>query len=1021
LAKLNHPGIVTLYEFGNVSGTGVSPVSSEEIENQKHTGKMPVPLYFFLMEFVDGVNLRQLLHAGRISAREALAIVPQICDALQFAHDQGIVHRDIKPENILLDRRGRVKVADFGLAKIVGTERSANLPIGANPSDNPNEPIRRSAPQELTDAGKVMGTPQYMSPEQIAAPGEVDHRADIYALGVVFYQMLTGELPGKKIEPPSHKVHIDVRLDEIVLRALEKNPELRYQQVSEVKTCVETIAENQISGGKQEHAPQTIFDRFDKKDFEYLLAGFCGFTGLLGWWLARVYNEPLFYLFFLSFILFGYWIPVLIHALKSPGGRRRDEAQTKKESQSLVTSAPTKSVESWLALMDNGNYAQSWDAAAKFFQRAVSKEEWIDRLGNARKPQGKVISRKLRFARHGCFGSRFTVKFDTAFAGLKAAVETVTFFRERDGQWRAIGYLILPAYAEKSAAASFSRMLIRFVTFGVALLFACLLVLLGMSSEAIGATTWSYFRLALEIFAGSLFVAFLIFIYGAIKNNTPEAWRTVKSWSPMMLLMVLGIIFGFWSPHLLKKTGEDKSNVIGDVVVVKNTISPAAQNVSFGPVMERVIEPGNPSRRALNLAFGNFIEPGPGRALDFSEAGTNSLRAAGADLYAQNGSPAGVLATLDMRLCVGLYPQHEGETNLTFAGITGDQVRTLLSNADNWRSNMKPPMPGLDLWRATGNITGTNVYLFITRNDVQGVLQITDVNPRAVKIRYKLVQPKQPKSVAQNVSFGPVIERVVNDMDADTNNLLNLDSGTVSSFPSFIVGYRDSAATSWYRKNSIDVMGQTQDAPLLGRDMIVQQVSAAWWDNLTSEQLNTFQIHSKHEYATIESPLMGLTNFPGETTFLLKTREGSIGLLQITGFTENPHSVKIRYKLVQNANSSAERSRETLAKQPPVVVETFPVSGARDVAPGEIEIRARFSKPMADGSWSWSTAWENSTPDFIGTPHYEADARTCVAKVKLEPGKTYAFWLNSEKFLNFKDSENRPAIPYLLIFQTKQK
>jgi serine/threonine protein kinase/signal peptidase I len=263
LALLNHPGIVTLYEFGSVAATPPS---------QECGGGTPAAkLYFFLMEFVDGVNLRQLLHGGRISAREALAIVPQICDALQFAHDQGIVHRDIKPENILLDRRGRVKVADFGLAKIVGNVAQASLPAGSGgiPAASSemgdtglgspvNPQAGKPALQDLTEAGKIMGTPQYMSPEQIHAPGEVDHRADIYALGVVFYQMLTGELPGKKIEPPSKKVHIDVRLDEIVLRALEKKPELRYQQVSEVKTMVETIASTPVGGGHEvAHIPAT--------------------------------------------------------------------------------------------------------------------------------------------------------------------------------------------------------------------------------------------------------------------------------------------------------------------------------------------------------------------------------------------------------------------------------------------------------------------------------------------------------------------------------------------------------------------------------------------------------------------------------------------------------------------------------------------------------------------------------------------------------------------------------------------
>jgi len=216
LAKLNHPNIVTLYEFGETGG-----------------------LYYFLMEYVEGVNLRQLLGAGKIPPKEALAIVPPVCDALQFAHDRGIVHRDIKPENILLNRDGQVKIADFGVAKIVGPDDASDPSVRADPSE---------LSVEVTEAGSVIGTPRYMAPEQRDRPGEVDHRADIYSLGVVFYQMLTGELPAQKIEAPSKKIQIDVRLDEVVLRALEENPARRYQHASDVKTVVQTVAGTLAAG-----------------------------------------------------------------------------------------------------------------------------------------------------------------------------------------------------------------------------------------------------------------------------------------------------------------------------------------------------------------------------------------------------------------------------------------------------------------------------------------------------------------------------------------------------------------------------------------------------------------------------------------------------------------------------------------------------------------------------------------------------------------------------------------------------
>jgi serine/threonine protein kinase len=243
LAALSHPNIVTIHDFGQSGG-----------------------FYYLLMEYVDGLNLRQLMRSRKLAPEEALAIVPPLCDALQFAHDRGIIHRDIKPENLMLDKAGRVKVADFGIAKLMGTDAltpSLSHPMGeggaAMGAFSPTLSHRMgesgaAAAGEGTDADKIVGTPGYSAPEQKTDPRRADSRADIYSLGVVFYEMLTGELPGKRIEPPSRKVQIDVRLDEVVLRALETKPELRYQQVSEVKTMLETLHGG--GTGKREESQQ---------------------------------------------------------------------------------------------------------------------------------------------------------------------------------------------------------------------------------------------------------------------------------------------------------------------------------------------------------------------------------------------------------------------------------------------------------------------------------------------------------------------------------------------------------------------------------------------------------------------------------------------------------------------------------------------------------------------------------------------------------------------------------------------
>jgi hypothetical protein len=191
LAQLNHPNIVQVYDAGQAG-----------------------PWCFIIMEFVAGPNLRQYLGESPLPPADVLRIASAICDGLQYAHDHGVVHRDVKPENVLLDSTGAIKLVDFGLAKL----RDEQFDDAAR-----------------TRTGQVMGTPYYLAPEQIESPTTVDHRADVYSLGILIYEMLTGELPFGRFVPPSQQVGSDSSLDDVVFRAMARDRRLRYQQVGELR------------------------------------------------------------------------------------------------------------------------------------------------------------------------------------------------------------------------------------------------------------------------------------------------------------------------------------------------------------------------------------------------------------------------------------------------------------------------------------------------------------------------------------------------------------------------------------------------------------------------------------------------------------------------------------------------------------------------------------------------------------------------------------------------------------------
>ena len=246
VARLNHPHIVQVYDFGTEG-----------------------ELAYIVMEYIEGKELKDHLAAKEPFDLGAIfRMMGELLDALEFAHQAGVIHRDVKPANVMLDAGRRVKLTDFGVARITEAEGDS---------------------ADMTRAGAMVGTPSYMSPEQLQGQ-PIDRRVDVFSAGVLFYQLLTGKKPfegsgfalAKKIvqddpAPPSSIMQIPPAIDRVVAKALAKAPGRRYQSAREFAEALALVREGKFveeaSEAEQEFWNE-VKDSDDPADLELYLAQF---------------------------------------------------------------------------------------------------------------------------------------------------------------------------------------------------------------------------------------------------------------------------------------------------------------------------------------------------------------------------------------------------------------------------------------------------------------------------------------------------------------------------------------------------------------------------------------------------------------------------------------------------------------------------------------------------------------------------------------------------------------------------
>src|SRR5918997_3296107 len=240
-AALQHPNIVPVLSTGN-------------------TDRLP----YFVMPFVEGESLRVRLGRGPLSVREAVSVTKDVARALSYAHGRGVIHRDIKPDNIIISG-ATATVTDFGVAKAVAASRAGPARGAAH--------VRTPGGSTITHAGVSLGTPMYMAPEQAAADPNTDHRADIYALGIVSYEMLVGAPPFHGRSPQAllaaqlteltrpisqRRYGVPAALEQLIMQCLEKNPADRPRNAGDM---VRALDDPELLSGAPAVAPAVVANR----------------------------------------------------------------------------------------------------------------------------------------------------------------------------------------------------------------------------------------------------------------------------------------------------------------------------------------------------------------------------------------------------------------------------------------------------------------------------------------------------------------------------------------------------------------------------------------------------------------------------------------------------------------------------------------------------------------------------------------------------------------------------------------